>query len=85
MNIIMAAEVNTENEGGGDWSKCTIYTYSVLLTIHRSIEFIEIQFYWNYFFRECIQLEDRPELRDSVNVLVTQGLAHYWAGDDEQV
>ena len=36
-------------------------------------------------FRECKQLENRQELRGNVSLLVTQGQAHYWAGDDEQV
>ena len=55
----------------------------------QKIIFVIIIFYILRFYvitlRECKQLENRQELRGNVSLLVTQGQAHYWAGDDEQV
>ena len=35
--------------------------------------------------KECRSLEDRSDIQqNSVDILVTEGLAHAWAGDDEQ-
>ena len=49
------------------------------------IIFYILRFYVLITLRECKQLENRQELRGNVSLLVTQGQAHYWAGDDEQV
>ncbi len=35
--------------------------------------------------RACKKLEESPDLRGCVSLLVPQGIAHHWAGEQEQV
>ena len=39
----------------------------------------------DWLSRDCKKLEQRPELRGCTSILVPQGIAHYWAGEQEQV